>query len=100
MAIAEHGQVSVHHQINQCMKGRHGMPTEFDSCLGCVTLQDVDLSRAIVAGIDANDDLPGACVEPTLISTLTLPRQGDTDPLECHFHELAHGMGLAGSNHV
>src|SRR5450756_1252583 len=100
MAIAEHEQVSVHHQVDQRMEGRHRTPTEFDSCLGCVTLQDVDLGRAIVARIDANDDLPGAYVEPTLIRTLTLPCQGDTGPLECHFHKLAHGMRLARRNHV
>src|SRR5664280_2005104 len=100
MTVAEHGQVSVYHQVDQRMEGRHRTPTELVSRFGCITLQDVDLGRAIVAGIDANDDLSGACVESALLGTLTLPRHGDTGPLECHFHELTHGMGLASRNHV
>src|SRR5450830_767828 len=82
------------------MEGRHRMPTEFESCFGCITLQHIDLSRAVVVGVDANDDFPGACVKSALLGTLTLPYHSDTGPLECHFHELAHGMGFSSRNNV
>jgi len=94
--------ISLDHLFNEGAEaGGAGVPAEHGGGLGWVTNQKLDLSRAVVLGIDTNANLAGLGVLANFLLSLTLPHDGHIDDLEGLLHKLAHRVLLtSGKNEV
>ena len=76
------------------------LPAELLLCFCRIAEQEFHLGRAEISGIDAHDRFAGALVDAGLVDALALPGDAAADMGEGALDELAHGMRLAGRQHV
>src|SRR5882724_10546445 len=92
-------KVARNHLFHELGKWRLRLPAELLVCLAGIADQKIDLSRAKIHRIDANDGLAGFLVDPGFIDALAAPLDAAADFRKRQLDELAHRPGLAGRQH-
>src|SRR5579863_1718852 len=92
-------KVARDHLLDEVGEARLRLPTELLERLRGVADQEIDLRRAEILRIDANDGLAGFPVDTGFVDALAPPLDRAADFLERQFDEFAHRTRLAGGQH-
>src|SRR5690606_36276566 len=92
--------VMLDHFGDQRLQGHGVGPADPGLCLRGVSEEEIDLVGAEVARVDLDDLLSRAGIEALFVNALANPLYRPVDYRKRAFHEFAHGMGLAGRQHI